>query len=526
MKVKVIATVGALALMLAACGENANQAQTGQGGTGGGTDQSIVVAFSEGGQTLNPSEANDITSDTFVVAAYDQLVTYAVDVVDGEATAKTDEIAPMLAESWEVNDDATQYTFKLREDVTFHSGNPLTSADVVGSLEYIEASSSASFLYDIAGIASYQALDDHTVQINLEAPNHLFLQILPMYSFSIVDTKLVDENGGVEWLASHTAGSGPYVLQSWDPSTEASLTRNDNYWGEPAAVKDVTVRFITEPSNRVQLLSRGEVQVATELPPKDVPTLGETDGVVIDSRASNKVLFFAMNNEIEPFDDPLVRQAINYAIPYDTLIDDVMYGQASRMTSAVPSSMVGFDDASYAYEHDLDKARELLAEAGYPDGFEFEFTLGGGFQDWADDAVYIQSELAKIGVTMNITNMARAQFLDALDTKEVQAYISRWTSFVNDPQYHLGLLMITDTSSNYMNYSNPEVDDLWNQSASETDENVRNDNYARMQEIITEDAPWAYLYEYNIVVGLGENVDGYTSYPDGIIRFAQMSVAE
>ncbi len=509
------------AVLLAGCSANANS-QSGESSS----STTLTAAFSEGGTTLNPTEANDVTSDTFVVAAYDQLVTYATTVVDGKPTADTSEVVPMLASDWTVNDDATVYTFTLRDDVAFQSGNALTSADVVGSLDLIKASASASFLYGMAGISSYEAIDEHTVSITLSAPNHLFLQILPMYSFSIVDTALVEENGGAEWLNTNTAGSGPYVIESWDPSTEAVLSRNEDYWGDAPAVDDVTVRFITEASNRVQLLSRGEIDVATELPAKDVASLEDTDGVVIDSRASNKTLFFAMNNEIAPFDNALVREAISYAIPYDSLIDDVMQGQASPMTSAVPSSMPGFDDSTYAYSHDLDKAKALLAEAGYPDGFEFDFTLGGGFQDWSDDAVLIQAELEKIGVTMNIKNMARAQFLEALDTKQVQAYISRWTSFVNDPQYHLGLLLTTDTSSNYMNYSNSRVDELWNLAAAETDVDVRNEYYKEIQELITADAPWAYLYEYNIVVGLHEGTEGYTSYPDGIIRFAQLSVAD
>jgi len=396
----------AAALLAAGCAPSANN--PGPGGSAAPAT-SLIAAYNEGGTTLSPYEASDVTSDTFVLAAYDQLVTYAVEIVDGAAYAKTDEIAPMLASSWDVNADATEYTFHLRDDVTFHSGNKFTSADVVGSL-------------------------------------------------------------------------------------------------------------------RVQQLSRGEVGLALEIPPKDVASLEETDGVTIDSRASNKILFFAMNNKVKPFDNPKVRQAFSYAMPYDALLNDVMRGQASPLRSAVPSSMPGFSDAGFHYSHDLDKAKALLAEAGYPDGFEFDFTLGGGFQDWADNAVLIQAELAKIGVTMNINSMARPQFLEALATKEVQAYISRWTSFVNDPQYHLGLLMITGTSSNYMNYSNAEVDALQKASAQETDPAVRLANYAKMQDLITADAPWAYLYEYNIVVGLRDTTTGYTSYPDGIVRFHQLSV--
>jgi peptide/nickel transport system substrate-binding protein len=146
-----------------------------------------------------------------------------------------------------------------------------------------------------------------------------------------------------------------------------------------------------------------------------------------------------------------------------------MKNQASPMRSSVASSTPGFSDAGYTATYDLAKAKSLLTEAGYPNGFSFDFTLGSGFDDWSDDAVLIQAELAKIGVTMNIHKMARPQFLEALATKKVQSYISRWTSFVNDPGYHLGLLMTSSGSSNYMNYHNPEVDNLWTQASTQPD---------------------------------------------------------
>jgi peptide/nickel transport system substrate-binding protein len=517
---KAVAVLASVAVVTG-CSANANTNANSGENTGATT---ITAAYSEGGTTLNPTEANDVTSDTFVLAAYDQLVTYATEEVDGKKVANTSEIVPMIASSWEVSDDNTEYTFTLRDDIEFQSGNPLTSADVVGSFELIAASSSASFLYGMAGISAVTAVDDYTATITLSEPNHLFLQILPMYSFSIMDTALVAENGGAEWLATNTAGSGPFTVDSWDPSTQAVLSRNEAYWGDAPALEKVNIKFITEASNRVQLLSKGEVQLALEIPAKDVASLEATDGVVIDSRPSNKILYFAMNNAIAPFDNELVRQAITYAIPYDKLLTDVMQGQASPMKSSVASSTPGFTADGNKAEYDLDKARDLLTQAGYPDGFTFDFTLGSGFQDWNDDAVLIQAELAKVGVTMNITNMARAQFLEAIATNQVQSYISRWTSFVNDPGYHLGLLLTSDGTSNYANYNNADVDALWTEAATEPDQDKRNDLYGQAQEIINSESPWAYLYEYNIVVGLQEGTEGYTSYPDGIVRYAQLSV--
>jgi peptide/nickel transport system substrate-binding protein len=522
-KTKHLATaiLASAALLLTGCVSSANA--PGSGSTDAGNSR-LTVAYSEGGTTLDPAEANDVTSDTFVLSAYDQLVTYGRQEVDGKQTAKTDEIVPMVAKSWDESADHTKFTFHLREDVKFHNGKALTASDVVASFEHIKASKSASFLYNMAGIASVKAVDPKTVAIELTAPNHLFLQILPMYSFSMIDMDEVTKNGGVAWLGKNAAGSGPYKIDSWDPATQASISRNESYWGEKPALAKVDMKFIGEASNRVQLLKQGEVDVALEVPAKDVAALKDSKGITIDSRASNKILFFAMNNQVAPFDNVKVRQAISYAIPYDKLINDVMQKQASPMRSSVASSTPGFTDAGNTYKYDLEKAKALLVESGHPDGFTFDFTLGGGFDDWKDDAVLIQAELAKIGVTMNIKSMARPQFLEALAGKKVQSYISRWTSFVNDPGYHLGLLLTSKGTSNYMNFENPDVDALWENAAHEPEQSVRNELYGKAQEVISEQSPWAYLYEYNIVVAQKSDVKGYTSYPDGIVRFFQMSL--
>lgn len=523
MKRTLLALAAATALAVSGCAANANSNSNGSAEDAGDT---LVAAYSEGGKTLDPAEANDVTSDTFVVAAYDQLVTYARTEDGGKPKAKTDQIVPMLAESWKASANNTSYTFKLRADAKFQDGAPVTADAVVKSFDHIKASSSASFLYKMAGIAKVTKVDEQSVKIDLTAPNHLFLQILPMYSFSIIDMDKVAQNGGAKWLATNTAGSGPYKITKWDPSTEASMARNDSYWGDKPKLRQVDVKFIAEASNRVQLLKKGEVGLALEVPPKDVQSLKAADGVMIDSRAGNKILFFAMNNKLKPFDDPRVRQAVSYAIPYDKLLNDVMKGQASPMKSSVASSTPGFSDAGYTYSHDLDKARALLAQAGLPQGFSFDFTLGSGFDDWNDDAVLIQAELAKIGVKMNIKKMARPQFLEALETKKVQAYITRWTSFVNDPGYHLGLLLTSQGSSNYANFSDPVVDQAWQQASTEPDVAKRNKLYGAAQQEINTKAPWAYLYEYNIVVAHRAGLDGYTSYPDGIVRFFQLSVTK
>ncbi|WP_036738002.1 ABC transporter substrate-binding protein [Paenibacillus zanthoxyli] len=521
-----------LCIVLAGCAAKSNppasSASQSPGADSGATTQpaaassTLTVAFSEGGTTLDPAEASDLTSDTFVIAAYDQLVTYGVKTVDGADVANTDEIKPMLAESWSVSDDNLTYTFKLRSGVKFQSGNPVTADSVVYTLDRVKNSKSGSFLYGMADIKTVTAKDASTVEIALNKPNHMFMQIIALYNFSIVDDVAM-KGKNADYLKTNTAGSGPFAVEKWDPASEAVLTANADYWQGAPKLSKVTLKFTKEASNRVLLLDKGDVDMAIEIPAKDVASLQANSALSVKSNASNRILFLALNNKVKPFDNVKVRQAIAYTIPYDQLINDVMHGQAKQMKSAVASNTPGYTDKGYTYEHNLDKAKQLLEEAGYGNGFSFDLTLGSGFQDWEDDAVLIQAELAKVGVTMNINKVARAQFLEMQKKKNLTAYISKWTSFVNDPGYHLGFLMYGKGSSNYNNYSNAEVDKLWEQASQEPNADARKQLYEKAQEIITTEAPWSYLYEYNRIVGMSAKLSGYVYYPDEIIRFYPLS---
>lgn len=447
--------------LVAGCAPKANQSG-GDSATGTGEptnatgSNTLTVAYSEGGQTLDLAEANDLTSDTLVLSTYDQLVTYGVKNVDGADIAATEEIKPMLAESWDVSDDQKTYTFNLRQDVKFHSGNPLDA----------DAS---------------------------------------------------------EFLKTKTAGSGPFKLEKWDPSSEAVFVANDDYWQERAKLDKVVMKFMKEASSRTMMLDKGDIDLAMEIPPKDVATLKQNTGLTVRSDASNRILYMGLNNNMEPFDNPKVRQAIAYAIPHDALLKDIMYGQAKQMKSIVASNTPGFSDNGYEYEYNLDKAKELLKEAGYENGFSFDFTLSSGFKDWEDAATVIQAELKKIGVTMNINKLARAQFLEQLRTGNVQSFMSKWTSFVNDPEYHLGFLVDSESSSNYVHYDNAKVNELLKQAAVETDMTKRNAMYEEIQGLINGDMPYVYMYEYNRLVAFNNDVLGYIFFPDECLRFYPLS---
>jgi peptide/nickel transport system substrate-binding protein len=479
----------------------------------------LVIAYPGGPRTLNTWLAYDLTSDAMILNTYDQLITYARVKVNGQTQGTLNAFAPMLAERWTSNAQKTVYTFYLRHNARFSNGDPLTAADVVWTYDHgMKANGNLSFLASEAAIRSVQEVNPYEVRITLAHPDPMFLPIIAMYPFSILDAK-VESQKPASWNDTHMLGSGPYMLQSLDPASQAVFVLNPYYWGPKPHYSQVILKFITDPSVRQQLVLGGSVGVALNLSPLALQTMAHNPAVTEHTNLSETVVYFGMNEADPPFNNVLVRQALAYAVPYSTLIQQVMYGQAAPMNSVVPIGMPTHTGAGFVYRYDLAKARALLAKAGYPHGFTFTFTLDPSQADWVQDANLLQASFAKIGVTMKIVQMADAQFQTALAARKMQAFISSWDSFVNDPGYHLGFLMAGGMQTNAANYNNPTVNKLLAQAEFDPNTAQRNAIYARIQRIINQQAPWLYLYQYKTTVVTARGVSGYVFYPDTLIRF-------
>lgn len=506
---------------------SAPAAQPTQAQATSGAGKTIVLAFSDGGTTLDPYQASDLTSDTLTMAIYDNLVQLGKKTVDGKQYADDTKIEPMLAESWTVAPDGKSYTFKLRKGVKFQNGDPFTADAVKFSYEkLLKDGASGKFMFDTASIDTtkpVEVIDDSTVKINLTKPNPTFLQVNSLYNFAIVNPKVM-AGKPTDFLAKNAegTGTGAYKLTSWNPATEAVFTANKEYWAGAPKADRIVIKFIKEDANRLMLLQSGDADLAIEIPPKDVDTLKKNDKLTVRSDPSGRILYFLLNTKIKPLDNPKVRQALSYAVPYDDLVNKVMNGQAKQAKSPCPSFMPMYDNSAWNYKYDLDTAKKMLAEAGYPDGFSFDFVLGSGFSDWEQDAVLIQASFAKIGVKMNIQNMARSEFLQVIKKNQTPAFMSKWTSFVNDPGYHLGNLLKTGAPSNYGSYSSDVVDKALDAAANEQDAAKRAQLFGQAQQQIEKDAPWITLYEYNRVVAMNKNLQGYAFYVDELIRLRDL----
>ena len=530
---------GAMVLSLAGCGSNANanananagsdSAASSAASTAATVSNDIVVASASLGSTLNPWDQTDGTTSAFQYALYDRLVQYATKTDEnGNEVADTEKLVGSIAESWETSEDGLTWTFHIDPNATFANGDKVTAEDVIWSFENARDNANSSFFFTLTQISDMQAPDDSTVVFTLSQRCNMFLRLLEIYTFCIVDKSEAEAGIATDpnFLTTHACGSGPYELTSYDTTNAVVLTsRGDNYWGANKAKNNsVTYKLVQEASDRQLLLQKGDVDIALDLEDKNISKVSEMEGVSVLQFASNKHLFFCLNNNVAPFDDVRVRQAIAYAIPYDSLVNDVMYGNAAVTTSMLPDNVNGHisDDKTH-YTTDLEKAKDLLAEAGYPDGFSCTMTLGNGFTDWEESAVTIQAALKQIGIDMEINEIDRSAFLTDAATGNLQCFFNRFNPFVGDPGYLVNCMYTSSSSYNYFNYNNADFDALYTKAEAEDTEEARLEDYKQLQYIFAEDCPVVELYQYGFAYCARDNVNGFVFYPDLTLRFASIS---
>ncbi|CCX38176.1 bacterial extracellular solute-binding protein family 5 [Clostridium sp. CAG:1013] len=414
------------------------------------------------------------------------------------------EIIPGLAESWDISEDGLTYTFHLRDDVTFHNGKAFTSADVVytyNNLAGMGGEKAVSSKFE--NVESFEAPDDYTFVIKLKEPSAGFL------SLNII--AILPE--GYEDQSTAPVGTGPYKFVEYTPSQRVVLEKNDEYYDEERAGKIDRVEFyiMTDSAAVVSALQSGTLDIAS-INADDASVLeGQFD---IYNSPQNMVQIFAMNNSVEPFNDVRVRQAINYAIDKDQIINTVFGGYATKLyTNFSPVMGVYYnEELEGSYDTDLEKAKELLKEAGYENGFDFTITVPANYQAHIDTAQIISQQLQQIGITANIETIEWATWLEDVYTNaQYETTIVGLTGKL-DPDAVLGRFK-TDYPKNFFKFSDAEYDELITSALTEQDEQVRVDDYKRCQEILTEQAAAAFISDPNLVVASRKDLKGYTFYP-------------
>lgn len=397
--------------------------------------------------TLDPGEAFEISTAEVTANTYSKLV--ALDPTD------TSKIVSDLAESWDVSEDGLTYTFKLKPNLTFASGNPITAEDVAFSFErVVKLDKSPAFLLTQFGLNGEnvtemaKAADASTFVLTVDKPYapSFVLNVLTATVASVVDKKVVMENAkpvtpteeykyetdfGNEFLKTGYAGSGPFKIREWRANEVVVLERNDNYYGEKAKLARVIYRYMKESSGQRLALENGDIDVARNLDPNDFDAVASKDGIATTSAPKGTLYYFSLNQKNPNLAKPEVIEAFKYLVDYDALGETLIKGIGTIHQTFLPSGQLGaLEDKPY--ELDVAKAKELLAKAGLADGFTVTMDVRNT-QPVTGIAENVQQTLAQAGIKLEIIPGDGKQTLTKYRARQHDIYIGQWGSDYFDP---------------------------------------------------------------------------------------------
>lgn len=496
-------------LALAGCGEQPSEpAADGQRAPEASATQDpskLVMAISVDPDGLDPQRTAAAATFEITNNVYDPLV----------RADENGELVPCLAESWDVSDDGLSVTFHLREGVVFSNGNPCDAAAVVASLERLAADESPR-CSEYQGLA-FEAPDETTVVVTGEV-----LDVALPTKFASAWSGVVDVSEAQN-LASGSAGTGPYLVQSWTPQQSVVLAANPSYWGEAPATEVVELRLLPDAASQVSALRAGEVDVIWAQQPSQLDPFQGNDDFQVLEFPMNGVQLMAMNCANEALADPRVRQAINLAVDKDALIDAVWWGYGQKIGSHFPPVAQGFVDTADTYGYDPDAAVALLEEAGYGDGLTLRMRLPESYPSYVDAGQVIADSLKKVGITCDIEIVDWSTWLsEVYNGRDYDLTVVGHTGRV-DPIVLLARYGST-SSENYFNYANDEVDALIASYRTELDETKRADYVAQIQRILAEDVPALYIQTPVMVYVAGKDVRDFRLLPLDLYDFSQARV--
>lgn len=493
----VLSTLMVLSLVLTACGTS-----TPDGDDTGNAQNELIIAQGADAKSLDPHGTNDQPSSRVSKQIYNTLVTQNEDM----------ELVPGLAEDWEQVDDTT-WEFTLRQGVKFHNGEELKASDVKFTFERMLASDQVAHI--IEAVDSVEAPEDYKVVIKLKEPFGPLLAHLSHTASSILNEKAVTEAG--EDYGQSPVGTGPYKFSNWQTGDKIELVAHEDYFEGAPSIEKVTFRNITEGTNRAIALETGEAHIAYDIEPIDKEQIKNTEGLDLVEEPSLSLAYIGFNVDKKPFDNKEVRQAINYAINRDDIISAVLNGAGEKAGASIGPKVVGHNPEVKPYDFDVEKAKELLKEAGYENGFDTTI--------WTNDnpvrvqiAQIVQAQLKEIGINAEIETLEWGSYLDRTAQGEHDMFILGWVAVTGDADY--GLYAVYHSSAkggagNRTFFDNARVDELLEAGRKSIDVEEREGFYHEAQEIIADEAPGANLYYQTQNIGISDDVEGFRMHPAG-----------
>ncbi len=422
-------------------------------------------------------------------------------------------MAPELAKSWTISDDGLVYTFNLVEGVTFHNGRPMVAEDVVYNFErLVDPETASTSAADLASMENVEAPDELTVVMTLKAPDASLLATLSSQSTIIIPREVVEENGDLSQVA---VGTGPFIFKEYAPNTRIVLEKNPNYWEDGLPYLDgMELIPISEDTSRTTAVVTGTVDFIEYAPLRDIEVLEQDPSLTLAGNENTNIRFIGVNLEREPFDNLQVRQAIAMVIDREAVLGPAVFGHGTATETLFP------DNYWAALEHeptppDIEGAKALLAEAGYPDGFTTSITSWSAYSFLSNAAVVVQEQLKQIGIEAELNLVENATMIDEVYvTKEFDIAVTGESAYV-DPNTLFQGNFGTGESGNFVSYSNEEVDALITRGIATTDQSERKEIYDQIQQILLEELPWVNLFIANQFEVMKDDVKGYTHIPTG-----------
>lgn len=498
----------------------------------------LTIGISGDVETIDADFSHFSTSNEVNYNILDQFFLYGyTDTGEGYSMYDPKQIQGSSIESWELSDDGLEITLHVRPGTKFNqTGNPVTADDFIYYFDRgIETKS--GYLWNIknANIEKWEKIDDSTFKIIFSKPSPFFFYLFrdqsqaPVESAEMKKNATSDDPWSTKWKARNDAGSGEYYVESWTPGVEMVLAANKDYWAGAPFFDKVILKVIPSSADRALLLQQGAIDIAKDLSPNEIDQLREAEGVKILSIPTRDQYEMGLNNTMPPFDNKLVRQALSYAVPYDTIVNDVFKGRALKSQSPVAVKGNGFVPGLWPYSFDLEKAKQLLAEAGYANGFDMKLDITADAPVPEELAILIQSTFKELSINVTIDKQTSAVFAEQLDKKSHQAWITDLLWYVDDAAYTGFAFYTCDNVINWMAYCNPEVDKAIYEAAAiwKPEDQARKDELTKlMQQLIIDDAPTLMLGEVNLELAMREDIIGYVQLPDNMLWYWPLKRAE
>jgi ABC-type transport system substrate-binding protein len=469
-----------------------------------------------------------VATRQMVTQTYEGLVRYKrVKGADGRTTLDPAEVEGHYAESWTVSPDGRTYTFKLRPNIKSPFGNELTADDLVWSWDRAWAIKRTSFfLYNLAGVERWEKLGKYEFRLHLKNPSVILLPMLTMYFPQIHDSTEAKKHAASDdqWANKHLdqnlVGFGAYSLQSVKPGEQAVLVANPNYFRGKPYYERVIYREVPSVANRVSLLKTGQVQWIEELPLKQIADLKKDRSVKVESVVGTQPATVRMNPNLKPYDNPKLREAVALAVDYNAINQSVFEGLGTRVKSIVPPTVPDAVPA-LTVERNVERAKALLKEAGYPNGVDLTLNYAGTYWWMEPLAIQFKNSAADAGIRVNLQRLPDPEFVQRglIVKRDMPLFTAGDATFVLDPVFTAWIFGFSQGVANRNHYRNDSFDKVSLESLRETDLKKRSIMVKQLQVMHAADHSWVMGFYPGIHQAMNRCISGWIWNPDDWPRF-------